>query len=102
MFPKWSAIKSVLTEFRISPNEVAAIGDGPNDIEMLRHVGTGVAMGNACERVKAAADFVTGHHENDGLAEFIERYLLKSFAIKRIFIVTFRNKKGVFQYQSFF
>ena len=78
---KWSAIKSLLTEFRISPNEVVAIGDGPNDIEMLRHVGTGVAMGNASEKVKAAADFVTGHHENDGLAEFIERYLLKSYAI---------------------
>ncbi|MEH7094452.1 HAD family hydrolase [Neobacillus vireti] len=76
---KWSAIKSLLTEFRISPNEVVAIGDGPNDIEMLRSVGTGVAMGNASEKVKAAADFVTGHHENDGLAEFIERYLLKSY-----------------------
>ncbi|WP_026576690.1 Cof-type HAD-IIB family hydrolase [Bacillus sp. UNC438CL73TsuS30] len=76
---KWSAIKSLLREFRISPNEVVAIGDGPNDIEMLRHVGTGVAMGNASEEVKAAADFVTGHHENDGLAEFIERYLHKSY-----------------------
>ena len=76
---KWSAIKSLLRAYRISPSEVAAIGDGPNDIEMLRHVGTGVAMRNASEEVKAAADFVTGHHENDGLAEFIERYLLKSF-----------------------
>jgi hydroxymethylpyrimidine pyrophosphatase-like HAD family hydrolase len=44
---------------------------------MLRHVGTGVAMGNASEEVKLAADFVTGHNENDGLAEFIERYLLQ-------------------------
>jgi Cof subfamily protein (haloacid dehalogenase superfamily) len=76
---KWSAIKSILTELRISPNEVVAIGDGPNDIEMLRHVGTGVAMGNASEKVKEAADFVTGHHQNDGLAEFIGRYLLKSY-----------------------
>ncbi|MDQ1143995.1 Cof subfamily protein (haloacid dehalogenase superfamily) [Bacillus sp. SORGH_AS 510] len=76
---KWSAIKSILRTDRISPNEVVAIGDGPNDIEMLRHAGTGVAMGNASEEVKAVADFVTGHHENDGLAEFIERYLLKSY-----------------------
>ncbi|KAB2334523.1 HAD family hydrolase [Cytobacillus depressus] len=75
---KWSAIKSLLTEFRMSPKEVVAIGDGPNDIEMLRHAGTGVAMGNASEKIKATADFVTEHHENDGLAEFIERYLLKS------------------------
>ncbi|WP_404322032.1 HAD family hydrolase [Cytobacillus firmus] len=78
---KWAAIKSLLNELEISPNEVTAIGDGPNDIEMLRHAGTGVAMGNAGDKVKAAADFVTGHHENDGLAEYIERYLLKSYAI---------------------
>ncbi|MBA9027644.1 HAD family hydrolase [Peribacillus huizhouensis] len=76
---KWSAIKNLLHAFRISPSEVVAIGDGPNDIEMLRHVGTGVAMENASEEVKAAADFVTGHHENDGLAEFIETYLHKSY-----------------------
>ncbi len=76
---KWSAIKSLLREYRISPSEAVAIGDGPNDIEMLRHVGTGVAMGNASEKVKSEADFVTGHHENDGLADFIERYLLKSY-----------------------
>ena len=75
---KWSAIKTLLTEIRMSPDEVVAIGDGPNDIEMLRHAGTGVAMGNASEKVKLAADFVTGHHENDGLAEFIERNLLRS------------------------
>ena len=74
---KWSAIKSLIRAFRISPNEVVAIGDGPNDIEMLRHAGTGVAMGNASEEVKAAADFITGHHDHDGLAEFVERYLLK-------------------------
>lgn len=78
---KWAAIKSLLNELGISPNEVTAIGDGPNDIEMLRHAGTGVAMGNAGDKVKAAADFVTGHHENDGLAKYIERYLLKSYAI---------------------
>jgi Cof subfamily protein (haloacid dehalogenase superfamily) len=72
---KWSAIKSLIHAYRINPKEVVAIGDGPNDIEMLRHVGTGVAMGNADHDVKAAADFVTGHHQNDGLAQFIERYL---------------------------
>jgi Cof subfamily protein (haloacid dehalogenase superfamily) len=75
---KWSAIKSFLRAYRMSPNEVVAIGDGPNDVEMLRHVGTGVAMGNASDEVKAAADFVTGHHEQDGLAEFVERYLIQT------------------------
>ncbi|MEH6906413.1 HAD family hydrolase [Neobacillus drentensis] len=73
---KWSAIKSLIRAYRMNPAEVVAIGDGPNDIEMLRHVDTGVAMGNASNEVKTVADFVTGHHENDGLAEFIERYLI--------------------------
>ncbi|MEH7225398.1 HAD family hydrolase [Bacillus sp. JJ1566] len=72
---KWSAIKSLIHAYRIHPSEVVTIGDGPNDIEMLRHAGTGVAMGNASKDVKAVADFVTGHHQNDGLAEFVERYL---------------------------
>ena len=76
---KWSAIKSVLRAYRMNPSEAVTIGDGPNDIEMLRSAGTGVAMGNASEEVKAAADFVTGHHENDGLAEFIETYLHTSY-----------------------
>lgn len=40
------------------PNELVSIGEGPNDIEMLRHIGIGVAMGNASEEVKAAPDFV--------------------------------------------
>ncbi|GAA0492563.1 Cof-type HAD-IIB family hydrolase [Salinibacillus aidingensis] len=78
---KWSGIKSILDLLRIHPHEVAAIGDGPNDIEMLRHVGIGAAMANAGEEVKATADFVTGHHEDDGLAEFIERYLQQPYVI---------------------
>jgi phosphoserine phosphatase len=48
----------------MSPEEVATIGDGPKDIEMLHHVGNGAAMGNASKKIKASADFVTGHHEN--------------------------------------
>ncbi|MBM7571876.1 HAD family hydrolase [Aquibacillus albus] len=78
---KWAAIKTILRTFGINPKEVVTIGDGPNDIQMLRHAGIGVAMGNASNEVKDAADFVTGHHQNDGLAECIERYLIKSYVI---------------------
>lgn len=75
---KWSAIQKLLTEYEIHPKEIVAIGDGPNDFEMLRHAGIGVAMANASKKVKAAAKFVTDHHELDGLAQFIERFLLQS------------------------
>lgn len=78
---KWSAIKTLLNAYGISRNETVTIGDGPNDIQMLQHAGTGVAMANAALNVKQAADFVTSHHERDGLAEFIERHLIQSFAV---------------------
>lgn len=78
---KWEAIKTLLRAYGINSSEVVTFGDGPNDIQMLLRSGTGVAMANADPMVKNAADFVTGHHQNDGLAEFIERYLVKSFVV---------------------
>ena len=55
-------------------SSVLAIGDNQNDIEMLRFAGVSVAMGNAQEDVKSAARFVAGSNEEDGAAEFLERY----------------------------
>lgn len=78
---KWAAIQSLIKAFGINPEETAAIGDGPNDIQMLRNAGISAAMANASPEVKAAADHVTGHHEQDGLAEFIEGFLVRSYAI---------------------
>lgn len=78
---KWSAIQTILRAYSISPKEVVTMGDGPNDIQMLLQAGTGVAMGNAAPFIKESADFVTNDHEADGLAEFIDRYLLHSFAM---------------------
>ena len=45
-----------------------AFGDGQNDIEMLRHAAVGVAMGNAAEEVRRAADYVTASIDDDGVA----------------------------------
>ncbi|MBU9710389.1 HAD family hydrolase [Evansella tamaricis] len=75
---KWSAIKILIRAYGIAKEEIVTIGDGPNDIQMIRHAGTGVAMGNASPIIKSAADFITTHHEQDGLAEFIERYLINN------------------------
>ena len=58
----------------IPMSSVLAIGDNQNDIEMLRFAGVSVAMGNAQEDVKSAARFVAGSNEEDGAAEFLERY----------------------------
>lgn len=48
--------------------ETAAFGDADNDIDMIRYAGCGIAMANASERCKQAADFITGHYDEDGLA----------------------------------
>lgn len=56
-----------------------ALGDAENDIEMLKLVGWGVAMGNAGEKVKAGADAVVGSNDQDGVAEAIEKFVLAPF-----------------------
>ena len=53
-----------------------ALGDSGNDIAMLRRAGLGVAMGNAPEFVKAAADVVAERYDADGAAKAILKYAL--------------------------
>ena len=53
-----------------------AVGDADNDLEMLRAAGLGVAMGNANDNARAAADVVVADNDHDGCAEAIERFLL--------------------------
>ncbi len=59
----------------ISQSEIMAIGDSTNDLEMIRAVGYGVAMGNACEELKKIAKHVTGTADQDGVAMAIEDVL---------------------------
>ena len=55
--------------------EVMAIGDGFNDLTMLRAAGWAVAMGNAGPEVRAAADAVVADHDHDGVAEALRRFV---------------------------
>lgn len=61
----------------ISREEIMACGDGDNDLEMLKAVGVGVAMGNADAVVKAAADYVTDTNEEEGVAKAVEKFALR-------------------------
>lgn len=63
---KASALESVRRELGVPPERTVAIGDGHNDIDMLRWAARGVAMGHADAAVQAAADEVTGSIEADG------------------------------------
>ena len=58
----------------VGAEEVVAFGDMPNDLEMLRWAGHGVAMGNAHPELHAAADEVTARHDEDGVAVVLERW----------------------------
>ena len=60
----------------IKREEIMACGDGDNDAVMLREVGFGVAMANAEDQVKAAADYITDSNDNEGAAKAIEKFVL--------------------------
>lgn len=55
--------------------ETAAFGDADNDIDMIRYAGYGIAMANASGACKQAADFITGHHDEDGVAKGLRNIL---------------------------
>jgi Cof subfamily protein (haloacid dehalogenase superfamily) len=69
------AMHHVLKRFNLDESVAAAIGDGPNDIEMIQAAQIGIAMGNACEELKLAADYVTDEVSADGAAKAIYRFL---------------------------
>lgn len=71
---KASGLAVVARELGIDRSDVLAIGDGRNDTDMLRWAGRGVAMGQAIEEVRSAADAVTGTADEDGAALELERW----------------------------
>lgn len=62
--------------FKVPAARVAVIGDGPNDVAMFRQAGVSIAMGEAVDEVRAAADYVTSSNDDEGWARGIERYVL--------------------------
>jgi hydroxymethylpyrimidine pyrophosphatase-like HAD family hydrolase len=75
---KGNALAILAHHLDIPLEETMAVGDGLNDISMLRAAGLGVAMGQAPRRVRANADVVTSSNRTDGLALAIEQYALGS------------------------
>ena len=73
---KGTALKALCELLGIPLENTMALGDSGNDESMLKAAGLGIAMGNAPDFIKAAADAVTERTENDGAAIAIERYAL--------------------------
>jgi Cof subfamily protein (haloacid dehalogenase superfamily) len=74
---KRDSLAQVLSFLGIDPARCVGIGDGDNDLEWLDLVGRAVAVANARPRVIELADEVIGHHDREGVADFLERALLK-------------------------
>jgi len=73
---KGMVVASLSKLLTIPANEIATIGDMPNDVLMFRKSGLSVAMGNASPDVQAQADLVTDSYQNEGFAKAIERFIL--------------------------
>jgi Cof subfamily protein (haloacid dehalogenase superfamily) len=79
---KGTALASIARKLNVHREEVMAFGDSMNDEAMIRWAGVGVAMKNGDERIKAIARLVTDRTNNDdGVAHFINEYVLKNKAI---------------------
>ncbi|NLM20243.1 MAG: HAD family phosphatase [Peptococcaceae bacterium] len=73
---KGAALQALAAKWGFKAEEVMAIGDSPNDKEMLSYAGLGVAMANAHPEIKRIADYITSSNEEEGVARAIERFVL--------------------------
>ncbi len=69
---KWSSVSQLAESWEIPAEAICAAGDDRNDLPMIIGAGLGVAMGNARQEVRDAADYVVGCHESGGLLELVE------------------------------
>ncbi|MGD9648122.1 MAG: Cof-type HAD-IIB family hydrolase [Pirellulales bacterium] len=78
---KWAAIVRIAEHWGIPPAEICAVGDDVNDVPMIEGAGLGIAMGNAPEEVREAADRVAPTLDEDGLAQAID-WMLAAMSAK--------------------
>ena len=71
---KAAGLRELCDYLKINLSETVAVGDAPNDIEILQTAGLAVAMGNASDEIKKLADFVTDDNDHDGIVKVIEKY----------------------------
>ena len=71
---KAAALNILLQHAHLTPNQLVAIGDGYNDLTMIRLAGLGVAMANAQHPLKQEADYITTSNEKDGVALVVEKF----------------------------
>ena len=75
---KARSLAVLLDELGMAREEMIAIGDGFNDLSMIQFAGLGVAMANAQEVVRQAADYITLSNEEDGVAAVVDRFFFNA------------------------
>jgi Cof subfamily protein (haloacid dehalogenase superfamily) len=75
---KGSVARYLAHQYHLSTEEIATIGDMPNDVLMFAHSGLSIAMGNADVQVRRAARRVTDTNQNEGFAKAVQRFVLSS------------------------
>ena len=78
---KGSVVVRLAKIFGVARDQIAVIGDGPNDVEMFKQAGTSIAMGQAVDEVLDAATYVTASNDDEGWAVGIEQYVLGASAV---------------------
>jgi len=73
---KSNGIREILKIHDLSMENILAFGDAENDLEMIQDCGVGVCMENGFTTIKEIADYTTDSNNNDGIAKFIEKYIL--------------------------
>ena len=73
---KGGVVRYLSQTYDIPPEQIATIGDMPNDVLMFAHSGLSIAMGNASHEVQRAARRVTTSNEDEGFANAVERFIL--------------------------
>ncbi len=74
---KAGSLSVLLDKLNMRREELVAVGDGFNDLSMIKFAGLGVAMANAQDIVKESADYITLSNEEDGVASVVERFFMK-------------------------
>ena len=75
---KGSALSYIMNLLKYEKENLLTFGDNPNDIEMIKLAGIGVAVGNAEDIVKDSADYITLPNHEDGVADAIEKFVLNT------------------------
>lgn len=73
---KGVGVAAVAKELGLESENVIAVGDAGNDLDMIKYAGLGVAMDNAFDEVKEAAGYITKSNEEDGVAHVIDKFML--------------------------